>query len=234
MKNAANVLLLATSLVIPFNLFAKEKPPKAPKLESSLDAYLRSIDEDVSAPETAPGSLYHPSGRYAEFARDLRASQLGDIITIVVADSASALTRGTTRLNRKSSANASVSALGGPTRAAGPLSALAGLGGEQKLDGQGETSRESDLRTTLAARVVRVLANGNLVVEGTKDIGVNSERQRVTVRGVIRWNDLNSLNRITSERISDLEVRIDGKGVVNDSVRRPGFLYRLLLGILPF
>jgi flagellar L-ring protein FlgH len=234
MKNAVSLVLLAAGLLVPFDLLAKEKASKAPKHESSLDAYLRSIDEDLSAPETAPGSLYHPSGRYAELARDLRASQLGDIVTIVIADSASALTRGTTRLNRKSDASASISALGGPTRVAGPLSALAGLGGEQKLDGQGETSRESDLRTTLAARVVRVLANGNLVVEGAKDIGVNSERQRVTVRGIIRWNDLNSLNRITSERISDLEVRIDGKGVVNDSVRRPGFLYRLLLGILPF
>jgi flagellar L-ring protein FlgH len=202
--------------------------------EGSLDAYLRSLGEEPPAVAVAPGSLYTPTGRFGELVRDLRASQLGDIVTIVVADRASALSRGSTRMSRKSEARASVTALGGPTRAAGPLSALAGMGGDQKVDGQGETSRESDLRTSLAARVVHVLPNGNLVVEGAKDILVNSEKQRVVVRGIIRWNDLNSLNRIASDRISDLEIRIDGKGVVGDGVRRPGFLYRLLLGLLPF
>lgn len=227
-------------LVLPLLLlalpgFAAGKKPRAEsRPPGSLDAYLQSLDEAGAAPAPATGSLYDPAGRYGELARDLRAAHLGDIITIVVADRASAISRGSTSMSRKSDARASVSALGGPTRAAGPLSALAGLGGEQKLDGQGETTRESDLRTSLAARVVRVLPNGNLVVEGAKDITVNSERQRVTVRGLIRWNDLNSLNQIASDRIADLEVRIDGKGVVNDGVRRPGFLYRLLLGLLPF
>ncbi|MCL4796002.1 MAG: flagellar basal body L-ring protein FlgH [Bryobacteraceae bacterium] len=199
-----------------------------------MDAYLRSLEDPPPVAATAPGSLYVPSGRYAELARDLRAAQPGDIVTIVVADRASAISRGATRFSRKSEASASVSALGGPTRPAGPLSALAGMGGGQKLDGQGETTRESDLRTSLAARVVHVLPNGNLVVEGAKDIVVNSEKQKVTVRGIIRWNDLNSFNRISSDRISDLEVRIDGKGIVGDGVRRPNFLYRLLMGILPF
>lgn len=212
----------------------EKKSARSPKQESSLDHYLRSLGETEQSPEIAPGSLYVPSGRYAELARDLRAARPGDVVTIVVADRASAISRGSTRMSRKSEVRASVSALGGPVRAGSPLSALAGMGGDQQLDGQGETTRESDLRTSLAARVTHVLPNGNLVVQGVKDILVNSERQRVTVRGVIRWNDLNSLNRISSERISDLEVRIDGKGVVGDGVRRPNFLYRLLMGILPF
>jgi len=78
------------------------------------------------------------------------------------------------------------------------------------------------------------MPNGNLVVEGTKDVQINSEKQRVSVRGVVRWNDLTAANRISSDRLGELEVRVDGKGVVNDSIRRPNFLYRLLLGLLPF
>jgi flagellar L-ring protein precursor FlgH len=62
---------------------------------------------------------------------------------------------------------------------------------------------------------------------------VNSEQQTVTVRGVVRPEDLNPGNIIRSDRISQLEVRINGKGVVGDAVRRPFFLYRLLLGLLP-
>ena len=212
---------------------AERRGQHPPKNAASLDAYLQSLESAEPLPLNSPGSLYDPAGRYAELARDLRASQPGDIVTILVVDRASAVSRGSTTMNRKTDARASVSALGGPTRAAGPLSALAGLGGQQQIDGQGETTRQSDLRTTLAARVIRVLPSGNLVVEGAKDIMVNSERQRVTVRGLIRWNDLNAYNQITSDRIADLEVRIDGKGIVGDGVRRPNFLYRLLLGILP-
>jgi flagellar L-ring protein precursor FlgH len=155
-------------------------------------------------------------------------------VTIVIYDKASAMSKGTTKSARASSAKASVSSLAGPMRAAGPLTSLADLGGTSSLDGQGSTSRENVLQTTLSARVTHVLPNGNLIVEGSKEIMVNSERQRVTIRGLLRWNDLTPANRVSSDRLSDLEVRIDGKGIVNDAIRRPNFLYRLLLGMLPF
>lgn len=164
----------------------------------------------------------------------MRAAQLNDIVTIEVNDKASALSKGATTTSRKSSAAASINALGGALKSPGPLTSLADLSGSNALQGQGETSRETALTTTLSARVTHVLPNGNMVVEGTKDILINSERQRVTVRGIIRWKDLTADNRVSSDRLSDLEVRVDGRGVVNDSIRRPNFLYRLLLGLLPF
>jgi len=90
------------------------------------------------------------------------------------------------------------------------------------------------MTTTLSTRVVEVLPGGNLVLEGAKEILVNSERQKVVLHGIARWSDLTSSNRILSERLADLTVRIEGKGVVHDAIRRPNFLYRLLLGLLPF
>ena len=72
----------------------------------------------------------------------------------------------------------------GSEKAAAALYYLARLGGESQLQGQGETSRETVLTTTLSARVTHVLPNGYLVIEGIKDIQVNSERQQVLVRGV--------------------------------------------------
>ena len=149
-------------------------------------------------------------------------------------DSVSALSKGATASNRTSSAKNTVTALAGTTRAAGPLANLAALGGQTKLDSQGATSRQTTLSTTLTTRVTHVLSNGNLVLEGTKDIMVNSERQKVVVRGVIRPNDLSQANHVSSDRLANLEIRVDGKGVVNDAVRRPNFLYRLLLGVMPF
>jgi len=166
--------------------------------------------------------------------RDLRASRVDDLVTILVAERASAASKGATNTSRKADAKASVGALLGPTRAGGALADLAGLGSESQLQAQGATSRESVLTTTLAARVTHVLPNGYLVVEGVKDMQVNAERQLISVRGVVRPADLSPGNLVRSDRLAQLEVRINGKGVVGDAIRRPMFLYRLLLGLLPF
>jgi flagellar L-ring protein precursor FlgH len=81
---------------------------------------------------------------------------------------------------------------------------------------------------------VHVLPNGNLVVEGVKTVTVNSETQVVMLRGVVRPIDISAINTVISDRIAAMEVRVNGKGVVQDAIRRPFFLYRLILGLLPF
>jgi flagellar L-ring protein FlgH len=63
---------------------------------------------------------------------------------------------------------------------------------------------------------------------------VNSENQTITVRGVIRPIDLDTTNSVPSARIAQMELKVDGKGIVNDSIRRPNILYRILMGLLPF
>jgi flagellar L-ring protein precursor FlgH len=127
-----------------------------------------------------------------------------------------------------------VNALAGARAASGALSNLANLSSQQQLDGQGSTSRQSTLSTTLSAQVIKVLPNGNLILEGNKSVAINSEFQTVSLRGIVRPIDIGPDNSIASNRVSDLEVRINGKGVVNDAIHRPNFLYRLLLGVLPF
>ena len=201
---------------------------------ATLDQYADQARRRAEVLAASPGSLYMAGGRMGDLGRDFRASQVDDVVTIVVSDRASAVSKGATTANRKSSAKASVTALAGPVRAAGPLAQLAGVDGQQQLQGQGETSRETTLSTSLSARVAQVLPNGNLVIEGVKDVGINSERQHVVVRGIARWNDIGPGNTIRSDRLANLEVRVEGKGVVGDAIRRPNILYRLLLGILPF
>ena len=58
--------------------------------------------------------------------------------------------------------------------------------------------------------------------------------QLITVRGVIRPIDLDTTNTVLSARLANMEIQVDGKGIVNDAIRRPNFLYRLILGLLPF
>lgn len=223
------MLLIASTPIV----WGKEK--KQPRLETPLDRYLSELEgrtRSVDVP--SPGSLFSSSGQLADAVRDLRAGRVDDIVTILVSDRASAAAKGTTNTARKSSANAGISALGGALSATGRWPKLANMSGEHQLQGQGTTTRESTFSTTLSARVTHVLPNGNLVVQGEKQIWVNSERQAVIVRGIVRPADLTSGNLIQSDRLADLEVRISGKGVVADSVRRPFILYRILMGLLPF
>jgi flagellar L-ring protein precursor FlgH len=201
---------------------------------SPIDAYIQEATEPGRAGGSSPGSLYAPSGLLGNLGRDLRAAHVGDIVTVVVSDRASAVSSGTANSSRSSSASSSVLSLLGPLPAGGNLANLATLGGERQLQGQGQTSRTTVLTTTLSVRVTHALPNGNLVVEGTKETWINAERQRVSIRGIVRWNDLDGSNRVSSDRLSDLEVRVDGKGVVGDAIHRPNFLYRVLLGLLPF
>ncbi|HSB16675.1 MAG TPA: flagellar basal body L-ring protein FlgH [Bryobacteraceae bacterium] len=224
-------LLVLAAVALPALPAKKDRSP-AP---SPLDRYVEeAMARDGPGRQSAsPGSVWSSSAKLADPARDVRAGAVDDVVTILVMERASAVAKGSTKSARVSSNRNSISALGGITRAAGPLANLTNLDGESQLSGEGSTSRETLLSTTLAARVTHVLPNGLLVVAGTKDLQVNSEQQTVTVRGVVRPEDLNPGNIVRSDRISQLEVRINGKGVVGDAVRRPFFLYRLLLGLLP-
>jgi flagellar L-ring protein precursor FlgH len=182
----------------------------------------------------SPGSLFAPSGRLADSTRDLRASQVDDMVTIVIAESASAVASGVTNTSRKSSATNSITSLAGTLAATNPLANLAGISNAQQIQGTGQTSRNLTLSTTVSARVVDVTPNGTLIIEGAKDIAVNSERQTVRVRGMVRPADLTTANTVQSNQVANLQVQITGKGVVNDAIKRPAWLYRVLLGLLPF
>jgi flagellar L-ring protein FlgH len=209
-----------------------DRPSQATPM-SALDRLLTGTETGSPTSPTA-GSLYTADGSLADIAMDFRATRVGDVVTVVVAEQASANSQGTTSTKRTSSAKASVSSLFGPKAASGALADLANLSGQQQLQGQGATSRVTTLTTTLSARVLKVLPNGNLIVEGNKAVAINSEVQNVCLRGIVRPIDIGPDNSITSSRVAELEVRINGRGVVNDAIHRPNFLYRLLLGILPF
>jgi len=185
-------------------------------------------------PAQSPGSLFTVSGPLSNAARDVRASAPGDIVTIVVSDQASATATGGTNTSRQSTGNSGIAALAGTLAAGNPLASLLDLSSQNKLQGQGETTRGMTLTTTISARVVATTLNGLLVVEGTKQTVVNSERQTIVLRGLIRAVDVTPANIIRSDQISDLTLEVNGKGVVNDAIKRPFILYRVLLGLLPF
>ncbi len=228
MKRLMSLILIAVAC------FAAKKKPTVPQL-SPLDHYVNEARaRSAAAPSASPGGIWTPGSRIADAARDIKASQVDDMITVVVVENASAVSSGTTKTSRVSSTKNSISALVGITKAAGPLANLAGVTGDTELNGQGTTSRNVVISTTLTARVSAVMPNGAMLVEATKDVEINTERQTIIVRGIVRPADVASDNTVLSNRLGQLEVRLNGKGVVGDAIKRPFFLYRLLLGLLPF
>jgi flagellar L-ring protein precursor FlgH len=227
--------LIAVTLLLCVPAAAKKKPAAAVPSQSPLDRYVNdSRARLLEAPPATPGSIWTPGSRLADASRDLRASQVDDVLTILVVENASAVAKGATKTQRSSSTKNTVGALAGITKAAGPLANLAGVSGDTQLDGQGSTSRDIVISTTLTARVAAVLPNGGMLIEASKDVCINSENQVITVRGVVRPADIAADNTVRSDRLGQLEVKVNGKGVVGDAIKRPFFLYRLLLGLLPF
>jgi len=227
-------LLAGTWLALAaFPLAGKKPPPAAP--QPSLEDYAQDvIRRSHQSANTSPGSLFIPNGRLADGVRDVRASQVYDLVTIVVLDNSSATSTGVTNTARKSSVNASITSLAGPKSVTGALANLANAASNTQLQGQGTTSRGTTLSTTMTAEVTAVLPNGNLIVEGQKEILVNSEKQVITLRGIVRPEDISPVNTVPSGSVARIQILVNGKGVVNDAVKRPFILYRLLLGLLPF
>jgi len=217
---------------------AAQKKPKTPvapdvTLDQTIAALTRSQETERRTGQSA-GSLWSPTALFSDLAADLRARHRGDVITIAVSESTSAVSSGTVKTSRASNVQSSIANLVGITKATGPLANLAQFGTTTSLNGQGTTTRDTTLTTTLSAVVTQVLPNGNLVIQGTRNLGVNSENQVVAVRGIIRPIDLDTTNTVLSSRIAQMEIHVNGKGVVADSIRRPNILYRILLGLLPF
>jgi flagellar L-ring protein FlgH len=228
-------LLFLTGLLAGTLWAQKDKTKAQPAQPSPLDQYIEEAHRRAANPYSdSPGSLWSPPATMADLAADVRARSVDDMVTIVVNEQASAVATGQTKTSRASSANSAINAAAGQFSSAGRLANLLNLNSNQTLDGEGTTSRQTTLAAVLSARVVDVLPNGYLVIEGSKTMLVNSETQVITLRGVVRPADLSNANTVQSGSVAQLELKINGKGVVNDAIRRPNFLYRLLLGLLPF
>src|ERR1700722_6308481 len=215
---------------------SNKKKTQTPPEPSPLDKYITDAYKDGSSPQAAHplGSTWSQNALFSNLGMDLRANRVNDLVNIVVTETFSAVANGDVKTQRQSTAKSNIAQLAGVTKTTGPLANLLGTNTQTQLQGTGETSRGAVLTANLSARVTHVLPNGYLVIEGTKRVQVSSENQVVTVRGVIRPVDLDPTNSVPSNRIAQMEIQVNGKGVIGDSIHRPNILYRILLGILPF
>lgn len=161
---------------------------------------------------------------------DRRATQLNDLVTVRVLESISASGSADSNLSKKSNAKAGVTNLFGAEgylpSSVNPTS-LVGLGGESGFKGSGTTTRAGELSAVITARVAEVLPNGDLVLEGIREVEINGDRQVVVLTGVARSQDVGPGNVLLSPSIGQLRIRYFGKGLMKDSLS-PGWLIRFV------
>ncbi len=192
-------------------------------------------------PPKTMGSLWQEENGRAYLYEDLRAMRIGDIITILIVEKHKGSKSADTNAERDSTISNGIGGtgmgylgipgirLGGEAKRGFGIDATA----KSKFGGKGATNREDTLTGTISAIVTEVLPNGDLRVEGRREVTVNSERQIMTIGGIVRRVDVNTKNTVQSSAIADAKIEYSGLGVVDD-VQRPGWLVRILDWVYPF
>jgi len=195
--------------------------PTEPEMAREVN---RLSQTDVGAVHMQPlsnGSLW-PADDHVFFYADKRALRVGDVITVRIVENAQASNTADTDLSRSSSAKAGISSFFGKKKFLDLFKLgdeLLNSSAENEHKGAGSTTRSGQLTATLTAVVREVLANGNLVIQGTRELAVNHEQQFITLTGMVRPQDIDRDNVVVSSQLADANITIGGLGVVADKQR---------------
>ena len=230
------MIRLLTTLLFAASLLLTGCGPSLPKMTGP------QLPSDTAPPivvETpqSPGSLWTTS-RGSLFG-DIKAGQVGDILTVAIYEKASASREATTNTGRSSSNSMGIDNFFGLETELAKLhrsldpTKLVGTNYDNDFNGSGSTTRKEDLVATLTTRVVEVYPNGNLRIEGGKTVTVNNEDQIIVLTGIVRPSDISPQNIVNSKHVLDAKIAYTGKGVISDK-QRPGWMVRILDNVWPF
>lgn len=199
----------------------------------------KTLPVPIVRPEHSPGSLWPGESSRNMLFTDNKARFVNDIVTIIIDESSSGQNQASTNTSKNSASNSDISAFLGVDTSI--VKSNANLGGKlavggtstSTLKGTGDTSRGGKLQARLTARVVKVLENGNLLIEGRRQLTLNAEDQFIVVTGVIRSEDITSDNWVLSSNMADARIVYTGSGVLADK-QHPGWMTRALDWGWPF
>jgi len=228
MKKLLSVVFLITCTCVP--LMAEDKFSTT----KSLEEYIREARASQPQLQTSEGSLYSVAAINAELFTDIKGRRVNDILTIRILESTEAQSAANAQTNRSSSVALGVPNLFGlEDHTSLPMDNLLKANSDIKFKGDGSTNRSGSVDAFLSARVKEVLPNGDLVIEGVKEVKINNERQMVRLFGVVRSRDIGPSNIVLSNAIANMLVQIDGRGVLSDNIKR-GWLLGVISRAWPF
>lgn len=193
---------------------------------------------DAEPVVTEAGSLWQQGNR--SMFSDRKARDVGDIVTVLISETASASKQASTSTGRSSNVSAGIPNLFGLENNAiwsgtNPvdLNNLIGADFSNDFDGSGTTSRKEDLTASLTTQVVGRYPNGQLKIRGGKEVMVNNEVQIIYLTGIIRPVDITAANTVSSTKILNARISYTGKGAISDK-QKPGWGTRIIDNVWPF
>lgn len=173
-------------------------------------------------------SLWKEDASPASMFSDKKAHRVGDIVTVIIQENNGASRNNNTSTSRQSSVNASISSFIYPAGASGLLTkggqlpAMA-FSDKNSFAGGGQIANQEVITAMLAVKVIDVLPNGNLVVEGRRQTAFSGEKQDAVLRGTVRIDDLTSTNTVFSYNIADASIQYVSHGAITDNQKRGWF-----------
>jgi flagellar L-ring protein precursor FlgH len=177
-------------------------------------------------------------GQSKSMCADKRAGRVGDIVTILVQERTTASKDNSTKTSKQSNVDAAIATfLFSPAASSmmtqnGALPALK-FSGKSDFAGGGTINNSQQIAASVAVRVVDVLPNSNLVIEGTRESSFSGEQQTIILRGTIRPDDISANNTILSYNVADATIKFISKGTITDTQRK-GWFQRLWDKFSPF
>jgi len=182
-------------------------------------------------------SLWHDGVSKPMFS-DKRASRIGDLMTILVQENTTASKDNATSTSKKASMDAAITAFlyspvaSGLLTKGGQLPALK-YASANTFDGGGTIKNSEQIVAQVTVRVIEVLPNGNMLIEGTRETSFSGEKQNIVLHGIVRPEDVASNNTVFSYNVADAKIQIIGKGTIADSQRK-GWFTKIWDKVSPF
>jgi flagellar L-ring protein precursor FlgH len=158
---------------------------------------------------------------------DMKAGRMGDILTVLIVEKTSASNAARTEITKDNKFNLDA----GPGFGAWPIREipLFGADGESKNESanEGTTTRSGSITSQMAVRVIGVQPNGDLVIEGSRVLGINNDKEMLVLTGTVRPQDISPQNTIYSYQIADAQITYRGKGIAANG-GKPGWIMRFL------
>ena len=208
---------------------AMAQEPQIASDTNSYDELFAKYLADARA-SAAPSAAGDDWGWMNGLALDTRARRVNDVLTIRVIESIAGAGSADSATSKDGSAGLSVSSLFGLESKLPSFidpTSLVARAGNTDFQGRGTTTRAGELTALMSARVVDVLPNGDLVVEGIREIDINGDRQILALTGVVRVADISPDNVVLSPSIGQLRIRYFGEGLIRDNLK-PGWIIRIL------
>lgn len=192
----------------------------------------------MAEPTNSANSLWQPTRQ--AFFKDQRASQVGDILTVVIDINDQAKLDNETERTRQNSDTAGVPNFLGIESYAGKIlpdavdpSSLIDMSSDLQNKGSGTIDRKEEIELKVAAVISQVLPNGNMVIHGRQEIRVNFEKRILQIAGVIRPEDISINNSIPAEKIAEARIAYGGEGQITD-VQQPRYGSQAFDILFPF